>query len=1214
MDMKTVVISYLITNVICAGVIGVLYWQNRKNFHGLGFWLAAYVMQFAGLLLIITRGYLPEFISVVAGNGIFIGGTILLYMGLERFLGKRSNQIHNYILLALFVAAHAYFLVIRPSMMARNINLSLALAAMCVQFVWLIFRRADEKLYPVVRNAGFVFAAYGAVSLIRIGVNSVMPPNEDFFQPNLFDTLVILTYQMLFIALTFNLFLMVNRRLMLVLHEDINERQRMNEIIKQSEQLYHQMFIEHSAVKLLIEPTTGAIVQANPAAAKFYGYPAETLEAMNIDQINTLPREDIHEAMANAMQRTRNVFFFQHRLASGKLRDVEVHSAPIKVGGRELLYSIIHDVTERKQAESQREIALEKLQVSEERLRLAVSAGHMGIWDRSFVTGLLNWSVECKTMFGLPPETEMNDELFMNAIHPDDRLPTDIAIREAQAKRTDFNTEYRILWPDGTLHWISALGHWYYNEAGQAIRMAGVTLDITERKRMEEALRISEERYRNFIAQSFEAISRTEFDHPIDTTLPVEEQIDRIYENAFMAECNQAMADMYHAPSPEAFIGMRLIDAHGGKDDPINRQTFRRLIENGYKSVNDETKEYTMDGKPIWFLSNTIGMVENGYLVRLWGTAIDITEQKLTSEALEERTRFTNKLLEATALSTWISDAHGTAIQANTACYQFFGATEAEVIGKYNVFEDNVAEQQGVMPLIRHAYETGEPVTFFLDYDFGAVDLVNAKNATHKFIKVMLTPILDTQGKVSHVVSQSIDLTDIKRTEEALRASEASMRSLIENVKDVFVRYDLDLRYQYVSPMIQRFLEATPESFIGKTNREAGFPEGLAEFFDASLRKAIESKNTVDVEFSLQGRGGEYIMQTRAYPELDEKGEVNSVVTVTRDITEHKRAEEKLREQGVLLSQSQEIAHIGSWKLNLIANHLTWSDEVYRIFGCTPQEFAATYEAFLNFIHPDDRGMVNEAYSHSLQVGADGYEIEHRIVRSDTGEIRYVHERCVHERDDTGAIIQSIGMVQDITKSKQAENELRATHEILQKQFKEINMLKETLQEQAIRDPLTNLHNRRYLDETLGHEVARARRENYPIGIMLIDIDLFKKFNDTYGHSAGDKVLKSLSRLLVDSVRQGDIACRYGGEEFLIIMVGAHEADVERRAEAICRDFSRLRINFEGRELSATVSIGVAYYPRHGVEIQQAIGMADFAMYQAKKAGRNQVHVWGAGG
>jgi PAS domain S-box-containing protein len=134
---------------------------------------------------------------------------------------------------------------------------------------------------------------------------------------------------------------------------------------------------------------------------------------------------------------------------------------------------------------------------------------------------------------------------------------------------------------------------------------------------------------------------------------------------------------------------------------------------------------------------------------------------------------------------------------------------------------------------------------------------------------------------------------------------------------------------------------------------------------------------------------------------------------------------EEIRRSEKWLSRTQQIAHLGSWELDLVENELHWSDEVYIIFGLEPQEFGATYEAFLESVHPDDRAAVDAAYSSSVQENKQSYEIEHRVARRFTGEIRWVHEKCERERDDTGRVIRSVGMVHDITARKQAEERFR---------------------------------------------------------------------------------------------------------------------------------------------------------------------------------------------
>jgi diguanylate cyclase (GGDEF)-like protein len=170
--------------------------------------------------------------------------------------------------------------------------------------------------------------------------------------------------------------------------------------------------------------------------------------------------------------------------------------------------------------------------------------------------------------------------------------------------------------------------------------------------------------------------------------------------------------------------------------------------------------------------------------------------------------------------------------------------------------------------------------------------------------------------------------------------------------------------------------------------------------------------------------------------------------------------------------------------------------------------------------------------------------------------------------------------------------------------------LRERLREQAIRDPLTGLYNRRYLEETLERELNRAKRRNLPLGVIMLDIDHFKRFNDTFGHEGGDVLLRELGQFLQTSVRREDIACRYGGEEFTLVLPEVSLEMIQQRAETLRAGARELNVRYRGQTLSAiTVSLGAAAYPEHGATAETLVRAADGALYRAKREGRDRVAV-----
>jgi PAS domain S-box-containing protein len=272
-----------------------------------------------------------------------------------------------------------------------------------------------------------------------------------------------------------------------------------------------------------------------------------------------------------------------------------------------------------------------------------------------------------------------------------------------------------------------------------------------------------------------------------------------------------------------------------------------------------------------------------------------------------------------------------------------------------------------------------------------------------------------------------------KRAEVALRESRELLRqekeftqTLIGSSPDTIFVFDPTTGKAVVWNEVFRQVSGYTDEEIARLKAPDSYygTEELRRAEEAIQRVLKDGKGTV--ELTLLSKEGKAVPFEYNVSLLPAKGAAPpTFISLGRNLTERKRAEESLRESEQRLQRAQEVAHLGSWELDLVHNRLSWSDEIYRIFGLKPQEFGATYEAFLERVHPDDRQKVEEAYGGSLRENRDTYEVEHRVVRKDTGEVRVVHERCEHIRDATGKITRSIGTVHDITERKRAEEALR---------------------------------------------------------------------------------------------------------------------------------------------------------------------------------------------
>lgn len=235
-------------------------------------------------------------------------------------------------------------------------------------------------------------------------------------------------------------------------------------------------------------------------------------------------------------------------------------------------------------------------------------------------------------------------------------------------------------------------------------------------------------------------------------------------------------------------------------------------------------------------------------------------------------------------------------------------------------------------------------------------------------------------------------------------------------------------------------------------------------------------------------------------------------------------------------------------------------------------------------------------------------EIDDQEMLIDHPVQRYVDLRRAVVSDDRGRVRGMVLVLRDINELRLSEMELREANAQLTAQLATIQTLQDGLREQALRDSLTGLYNRRYLEETVGRELARAQRNHEPLTILMIDLDHFKNLNDEFGHAAGDQVLRWFGDLIRTKLRPGDIACRYGGEEFMLMMPSAPLAGGIARGDEIRSAFTHLVSTASNNRYGpVTLSVGVATFPDDARTASELRRKADAALYVAKRTGRDRV-------
>ncbi|GBD31669.1 Cyclic di-GMP phosphodiesterase Gmr [bacterium HR33] len=423
---------------------------------------------------------------------------------------------------------------------------------------------------------------------------------------------------------------------------------------------------------------------------------------------------------------------------------------------------------------------------------------------------------------------------------------------------------------------------------------------------------------------------------------------------------------------------------------------------------------------------------------------------------------------------------------------------------------------------------------------------------------------------------------ELARAREELGLTESRYRAIVEHALDAAALVDAEGVVKYISRASETVLGYPSEELINRPAFSVIHPDD-AEAARRALQECLRHPDrTVRVEFRARHRDGSWrVIEAVAVNRLDHPG-IGAVVVNYRDITERKQAEAVLATRVERLSLAARGANDGLWDWDLVRNTVYYSPRWKEMLGYGAEEIGDSPEEWLSRVHSDDLPHLKALVAAHLEGRTARLEVEYRL-RHRSGEYRWMLCRGLAARDSTGKAYRIAGVQTDITDRKAAELELL---------------------EQVTRDPLTGLANRAYFLTVLGRAVERSRKNpGYRFALVFVDLDDFKRINDTYGHLIGDQCLVVVGRRLESSVRPGDVVARLGGDEFTVLLDGVSDAADVRKVVRRIQETLSSPWEVGGYELKTTASIGVALAEGQYADAGEVLHAADRAMYRVKAGG-----------
>ncbi len=571
--------------------------------------------------------------------------------------------------------------------------------------------------------------------------------------------------------------------------------------------------------------------------------------------------------------------------------------------------------------------------------------------------------------------------------------------------------EYQGLRADGTRVWLETRVIPVV-EHGRIVGTQSAIRDISERKRAEAAIEQSR-------AQTIANARR------------LRDMIDGCFGFIGLYDLEGTLIEANRAPleagglTRDEVIGRPFWDTYWWSFSPEVQATLRDALR---RAAAGETVRYETpvrvrnDGRIV--IDVTFGPLHDpqGAVTGIVGFGVDVTDRKRSESALLAEQAFTNAVLENAGALVVVLDAEGRIRRYSREAERVSGYSFAEVEGRFPweiLLPPEQAEAVRVEAFEAAMRGPGDGATTHYTNEWVTRD------GRRRLLEWRNTRLHGPDGEPLFMVSIGIDVTDRRSAESALRESEARFRTIFEADPECIKLVDAECRLIDMNPAGLALIEADSiDQVRGMSVTSVVVPEHRERFRSSAAEVFGTGGPRVDTFEILGLRGTRRWMEQHAVGlrDPDDPTRVVRMLAVTRDITGRVRAEETIRQSQDRLLEAQRVARIGSWELDIPTGALTWSDTIYEIFEIDRTRFGATYEAFLDAIHPDDRDMVHGAYTTSVR-NRTPYDIVHRL-RMPDGRVKHVHERCATYSDEHGSPRRSVGTVQDITERVQAEAQL----------------------------------------------------------------------------------------------------------------------------------------------------------------------------------------------